>query len=344
MDATETTELLRRVPLLIALSDSNLELLAERMFARELGVGEILCHEGDPGASMAIVIRGQMTVQARGQGDDEVTLGTVYPAETVGEMACVDPAPRAATVVATATTTLLILTRAAYEELSREIPAIGVGFRTGIVRELAARLRDTNARIDAELERRGLPLDTEAPPLEPRERLEHVAASGRVDLREVECLSGFTDSELKTLVAVAPPMRYPAGHVLCRQGEVATCAWLLARGAVDVFHQLGRQEHFLATLTSGTFIGQIALVDGSPRSANLVVKQPSVILKIERPPFEALLEDLSPFATRLQEQIVVAGTRQLRFANIRLAELLVSDPGYVRAATHEWSLELESEV
>jgi len=126
----------------------------------------------------------------------------------------------------------------------------------------------------------------------------------------------------------------------------------------------------LATLGAGTFVGQMALVDHAPRSATVTAREPTVVLEFAREPFERLLAARSPLALRFQEQIAIAGIRQLRQATARLVDALdqerardstqlgASTPSsrggaggsgadrdevlrYIQAAANEWELDLE---
>jgi CRP-like cAMP-binding protein len=316
----ETAAVLGRVPMLAHLERTELESLARLMTPVDLASGDVLFHEGLPGGAMAVLMSGSLKVRARGHGGDAM-VGNVYPGEIVGEMSCIDPAPRSASVVAGSKAQVLCLTGEAFTRLEDKTPQVTIGIRNGILRQLAVRIRQTNERIDRELARRGIVPPT-AP--EPSSEVDGVAMTARLDLRKVSSLKSFTVSELKTLVQLAPPRSYPRGRVLCREGEVGRSAWILASGTVDVSKRIRREECHLATLPAGAMVGQFALIDDSPRSATVTVSEDAVLLRIARDPFQQLLRDLRPFAIRFQHQIAISGVRQLRQATERLATLLTS--------------------
>jgi CRP-like cAMP-binding protein len=66
----------------------------------------------------------------------------------------------------------------------------------------------------------------------------------------------------------------------------------------------------------------MALVDKTPRSASVVAAEPTVALELTRDVFEGLLHARNPLAVRFQEQIAIAGIRQLRMATERLREAI----------------------
>lgn len=346
---------LRRVPMLAHLSEKLILDLAKRVSPRALSKGEILFHEGQTGDHMSVLATGLLQVRARGSGGD-APVGTIYPGEVVGEMACIDPAPRAASVVASADSEVLELSAADLMALDITAPELAIGIRHGALKQLGTRLREANGRLDSELARRGL---TVATPPEPTTEPESHETDRRVNLLEVPCLREFTKSELRTLVEIAPPRTWPAGRVLCREGEPGRCAFIVARGEVSVTRRVQKVERHLATLGAGALLGQLALLDRAPRSAQVRTTVESVILSLDREPFLAHLERQSPFAIRFQAQLAIAGVRQLRLATRALAGALTSDPdreklaplepsadqterlSYLRAATDNWSLDLD---
>lgn len=88
---------LRTVPLLAHLQTETVHALAERAGEELFEAGEVLCHEGEIGDSVYLLIEGRTEV-VKQQGEQEIRLGINGPGECVGEMAVLDPAPRFATV------------------------------------------------------------------------------------------------------------------------------------------------------------------------------------------------------------------------------------------------------
>ncbi len=361
MKLDDIVDIVRRVPMLAHLDPVSLKQLAQLMTPVELAADDVLFHEGLPGGAMAVVVSGRLSVRARGHGGGDAAVGSVYPGEIVGEMACIDPAPRNASVVATKPAHVLCLTAEAFDRLEREAPAVTIGIRHGILRQLALRIRQTNDRIDNELARRGVDLE---PTGELEAEVPGEPLRGRLDLRQVPSLKDFPNAQLETLATLAPPRTYPRGRVLCREGEVGMSAWLLARGKVAIRKRIRKEHRQLAILTDGALVGQLALIDESPRSATVTVLEDSVLMRIRREPFQALLGDYSPMAMRFQHQIAVSGVRQLRNATESLASLLtaarddaidlsvadlpvdqtVRQLSYLRAATGEWGMEVAEAV
>lgn len=144
----------------------------------------------------------------------------------------------------------------------------------------------------------------------------------QINLRALPSLKDYTNTELKLLGSVAPARDFREGLYLCREGQVGQSCFLLATGAVQITKTIDGHEKPLATLRAGAIVGQMALVDRSPRSASVRAIEDTVALELTRDVFEGLLRASSLLALRFQEQIAIAGIRQLRMANQRLDQIL----------------------
>ena len=175
----------------------------------------------------------------------------------------------------------------------------------------------------------------------------------QLNLRALESLKDYPDAELKLLMSVVTARQYAEGDLLCQQGTHGQSCFLVASGAVQVVKNDDDGPRTLTTLGPGAMVGQMALVDRSPRSASVVAAQPTVALELSRDVFEKLLAAASPLALRFQEQIAIAGIRQLRAATERL-EVLLADPDEpkmsvadrnhlltIQAALQMWDLSVE---
>ena len=322
MSTTKTQDALKGVAFLSGLAATELGLLAQTVRLRQLMTDQLLYRAGEPGDAMAIVQYGRLSVRVP-PADAEVA--AIYPGEVVGEMACVDPAPRSANVIASRPTTVMLLDRAMLLQFQKKVPELAVAIVGGIIEMLTRRIRDTNARIERALEAQGarqhpLPGPAGAPPAVGRD-----ADSQRIDLAGLPLFQGFQPKHIRAFVTAAPPRSFSAGTVLCRERDPGTSCFVVARGSVEVLRHMRGQDQVLARLGEGSVVGQMALVDRAPRSATLRCAEETVALQLQRENFEQLLAARSPVAVRFQEHIARAGIQQLRMANGRLSTVLAAD-------------------
>ncbi|MBK6533693.1 MAG: cyclic nucleotide-binding domain-containing protein [Deltaproteobacteria bacterium] len=144
--------------------------------------------------------------------------------------------------------------------------------------------------------------------------VEHLRATGH--------LAPFTDADLELLLGATTARTFQAGETLCIQGRSASSCFILLSGVVAVVKEDEGRTRLLTRLPAGTFAGQLALVDRSPRIATLLAETEVTALELTRDVFDRLVASSSPLAYRFQIEIAVATGRQLREADRRLAAVL----------------------
>lgn len=145
------------------------------------------------------------------------------------------------------------------------------------------------------------------------------------DLRRLPALSDFTEKDLEVLLSACPQHTYAPGQLLCAEGAPGASCFLVVHGEVEAVKgadTAGKGGRVLNVLRAGALIGQLALVDRSPRSATVRAREATEALEIPRDVFERLLKALSPMALAFQRQVCIAGIRQLRTVTNRLRQIL----------------------
>jgi CRP/FNR family cyclic AMP-dependent transcriptional regulator len=123
-------------------------------------------------------------------------------------------------------------------------------------------------------------------------------------LRQVPLFQGMTDRAITAVATLASEIEFPDGTALTTQGEPGEAFFLVVAGSVSV----ARNGSVQKTLGPGDFIGEIALVDGRPRTATATAVGNVEALVIGRESFLQLM-DTYP-AVRLG--ILMALTERIR--------------------------------
>lgn len=139
-------------------------------------------------------------------------------------------------------------------------------------------------------------------------------------LRALAVFPGFTDSELHSLLSVMHLEKIGAGKPIFRRGAPGKACYLVLDGSVRVFVDSPSGEVELTVLGQGALFGQLALLDGSPRSANCSALKDTLLLRLDRDEFEMVFRGGSPFAYKFIDVLTRILVLQLRRANQRLAE------------------------
>ena len=151
-------------------------------------------------------------------------------------------------------------------------------------------------------------------------------------LARVPLFAGLEREELEGLSVSLRRRRYPKGTVILWRGDPGTTLYLIEFGYVKttVTSPEG-QEAILAVLGPGEFFGDLALLDGRPRSANIVVVEESQLLLLERDAFVKAIEGspklalgmLAALAGRLRYDVELLQEASFLDIPARLARVLL---------------------
>jgi CRP/FNR family transcriptional regulator, cyclic AMP receptor protein len=135
-----TVERLRAVPLFARCTTRDLRIVARHVDVVETPEGIDVVREGEDGETFFVVLEGRADVLRRGRKVGELTAGSHF-----GELALLDPAPRAVTIRAATPLVLAGLGHRIFKVLLREMPALSAQ----LLASLAAELREARAgRVD----------------------------------------------------------------------------------------------------------------------------------------------------------------------------------------------------
>ena len=146
MDAKGLAELLPATSIFAACRADELEDLLSLTTEQIMKKGQTLLLQGDPGDHLIILLDGHAKITMVAANGREITLDFADPGTVLGEIAVLDGQERTASVIAIAAGRYLRLSRAAFEAFVERQP--GMAWR--LMRELARRLRQTNAMIESD--------------------------------------------------------------------------------------------------------------------------------------------------------------------------------------------------
>ena len=131
--------------------------------------------------------------------------------------------------------------------------------------------------------------------------------------------AGLTRRELDAVLALAVKKRYEPRAVVLKKGDPALQIYLIARGRLKAITAGGDGKHAaLSIMGPGEVFGEVAVLDGEPRSATITAIEPCELLIIQRNDFFHFLEKNPRAAIKLLEVL----SRRLR----RLSERLEDSP------------------
>ena len=99
--------------------------------------------------------------------------------------------------------------------------------------------------------------------------------------------AGVAPEDLATVAGRTVEVEFPAGRAIARQGEIGTGFFLVVEGTVRVV----RDGNEVAVLGPGEFFGELSVLDGLPRIAQVVAIEPTRCIALATWEFEqAILE------------------------------------------------------
>ena len=97
------------------------------------------------------------------------------------------------------------------------------------------------------------------------------------------------ERELAEIVHSATTQQFRAGEALFMEGDVGDCLHLVRSGSVTVAHAIGGREAIIAYLPAGNYVGELALLTESRRSATVRAAVATETIRLEGAAFKALL-------------------------------------------------------
>ena len=140
-------------------------------------------------------------------------------------------------------------------------------------------------------------------------------------LRRVPLFAGIEPSRLKLLAYTSDVVTYRQAQVLFKRGDVGDAAYVIIKGDAEVIVPSGDDEIPIAVLHDGDFVGEIAILCDTPRTATVRAKSELKALRIRKEPFFELLHQFPEMAvemTRLLAERLTRTTAELVEAQRRL--------------------------
>lgn len=326
----DTISFLKKVPLFKEVPGNYLIPLAQIARPVTLTGGATLLHQGDRGDAMYLICRGAISIRVNGVEVNRMGIG-----ECIGEMALLDSSPRSASCVAEVETELLRISDSDFEIVVKsQTPVIFAMLRT-----LAERLygqtvnpikqggTEENAHDDVKevtqqftqqeaglkgatrerLNNRAIPSKTSSEKgLSKDERGLYKLLERIAFLQKVPLFKDVPENYLVSLEKIVHPVYLKRGETLFHQGDLGDAMYIIRFGSVSV--QVNGIE--VTWRSVGDCLGEMALLNGTPRFASCIAREDTELLRISANDFETMVRSqtsvmfamLRTLAERLRQQ------------------------------------------
>ncbi len=139
---------------------------------------------------------------------------------------------------------------------------------------------------------------------------------------EVPQFDQLTPEELNTLSKHVTHRNVPAGTVLCKEGSLGDSLYYVVEGKIEIRKESvdGRQT-VLARFNKGGSVGEMSLVENSPRSATATAVEDVELLILRRDSFEKILESAPHIGIKILKNISLSLSTRLRHTSGRFADI-----------------------
>ena len=109
-------------------------------------------------------------------------------------------------------------------------------------------------------------------------------------IRKNELFNGLENNELETLVKLTRQKKASRNTFIIKEGDESQEMYVIKQGKAEVMlNNENGDELILSTLNEGDIFGELSLLDGKPRSANVVALEDCVLLVIHKADFYEFL-------------------------------------------------------
>ena len=310
-------ELLSRFRVFSHFSEEQRVQLAALGTLKTLDSGILTLHEGDPPTQLILLLKGAFRIQHTTQFGP-LTLGHVLPGDLIGDMGYIDGKGHAADAVSETDVEVLAFDAEELASKTNDDQALATDLLWSLWKSLSGKLRKSNDQLAGFFKgETGAPL-LEIPVSSPlRNDGFSVDMAIKRHLFQEQRLSSL---EINLLSTLSQERHYEPGEVIFHESEPADEMFVVLSGTVLISKFIpGAGDEALTFLGRGDYFGEMALIDGQPRSAGARAHDDGVtVLAIPREVVHGLLNIEGVSSLRLLRLLCSMVALRLRESNGKL--------------------------
>lgn len=141
-------------------------------------------------------------------------------------------------------------------------------------------------------------------------------------LERTKWAGDFSWQQIKKICRYIDPVMAKPGAVVFREGDQDKSLGIIVKGSIDIV----KEKTKVTTLTSSQTFGEMALMDGEPRSATGIAREETIIFFIRESHLIKLTEDDPKLGVKLLWKISKLISQRLRFTTGRLVDYMGNPP------------------
>jgi CRP/FNR family transcriptional regulator, cyclic AMP receptor protein len=131
-------------------------------------------------------------------------------------------------------------------------------------------------------------------------------------LSRTALFANLSPQECAILASYCETKQVDAGQVVFSEGDFGDAMYVVKQGALNILKQDVLGDVRIAEIRPGGLVGEMALVDGKPRSANVRASEPTRLLSLSRASYHDLKKTHASVATKFQDELLLFISSRLR--------------------------------
>jgi CRP-like cAMP-binding protein len=131
-------------------------------------------------------------------------------------------------------------------------------------------------------------------------------------IRQLGLFSTLKPRELRVLDDLLQERQYLKDEIVFDEGEEGQTLYIVLRGSVLICRQGEPEAGRIADIPEGSLFGELALLDGAPRSAQARAAEDCVLASLSRADFQNLIETHAGIASKIAYQLARELGQKLR--------------------------------
>ncbi|HRZ87695.1 MAG TPA: cyclic nucleotide-binding domain-containing protein [bacterium] len=111
-------------------------------------------------------------------------------------------------------------------------------------------------------------------------------------LKKVALFADMSSDELLAIAQISREESYASGTVVFNEGDPGDKMYLIASGKIDLSKRSDGSSARIASLSSGSCFGEMAILTDAGRTLTAVAAEPSVLLSICKEDFKTIVEEV----------------------------------------------------
>ena len=144
------------------------------------------------------------------------------------------------------------------------------------------------------------------------------------EIRGSSMLQGLNDEDLARLAVVCEERQMAEGTTVFIENMPGESLFLIRKGTIRISKMFAEgDEQQLVVLGPAELLGEMAVIDGLPRTATARVVENADLISLKKKDFETLCEDHPALALKLVLNIVRVFSRRVRDSNDEYRNMLI---------------------